>query len=244
MNPIVDSQFDPIGYLVSDFQQRFATPRQGALVPSGRAILTLTPKWHGAGALEGLEKFSHVWLISLLHASPSKNPPTKVHPPRLKGEKVGVFASRSPHRPNPIGLTLARIREVKRDQLILSEVDLIDQTPILDIKPYVAPADRPLEFSNGWTNQLEDSNHPVQFATICEQQLAVLVPEAEGIRIRSLIEETLRLDPRPLSYLEKRDFVFAARLAGLDVHFQFENETFKVIGIYSAATTEALRPNP
>src|SRR4051812_48041463 len=98
----------PLGTLRADFKQKFGTPRQGSLARSSRALVELAPEWRGRGILTGLEGFSHVWVVSFLHLSNTKRLRGKVHPPRLDGGKIGVLASRSPHRPNNIGLTLAR----------------------------------------------------------------------------------------------------------------------------------------
>src|SRR5688572_1860257 len=104
--------YTPIAFLKSDFGQRFGTPRQGALAPSMRAGLRLEPKWRGKGMFSGLEHFSHVWLLGSLHQVTHRHAPGKVRPPRLEGARMGLFATRSPHRPNSIGLTLARLLEV------------------------------------------------------------------------------------------------------------------------------------
>src|SRR5262249_16291394 len=133
--------FSPIGYVRSVFDHKFGTPRQGGLAPHSRASLLLEPVWPHKGLFDELEGFSHAWLISVFHQSKNTNVPSKIHPPRLEGKTVGVLASRSPHRPNNIGLTLARIERVEGDTLHFSGVDLVDGTPILDIKPYLAEAD-------------------------------------------------------------------------------------------------------
>src|SRR3712207_1119273 len=118
----MDAEFSlkAIGHLRADFKQKFGTPRQGSLAKHSRAHVELVPEWRGRGILSGLEGFSHVWIISYLHLSVSKRQRGKVHPPRLKGAKVGVIGSRSPHRPNNIGLTLARILSCTGDELHLA----------------------------------------------------------------------------------------------------------------------------
>src|SRR5262245_29924204 len=113
----------PMAFLRADFRQKFGTPRQGSLAKNVRAHIELAKEWRGRGILSGLEGFSHVWLVSYLHLSDNKRTRGKVHPPRLKGAKVGILGSRSPHRPNNIGLTLARIEKCEGDILELSEID-------------------------------------------------------------------------------------------------------------------------
>src|SRR6185312_13595123 len=148
-------QLEVIGVVRTVFPHKFGTPRQGALAPSSQAEFELKPEWRGKGLFSGLEGFSHVWLVSYFHRNKNTRKAGKVHPPRLLGESVGVLASRSPHRPNSLGLTLAKVEKIEGDRLHLSGVDLIDQTPILDIKPYLAEADRPAEFASGWAASLK-----------------------------------------------------------------------------------------
>ncbi|MBI4424920.1 MAG: tRNA (N6-threonylcarbamoyladenosine(37)-N6)-methyltransferase TrmO [Elusimicrobia bacterium] len=141
----------PIGTLRSCFREKFGTPRQAQLAPEATATLRVAPEHRPEQSLEGLERFSHVWLLSYFHLNTNKKPLPKVHPPRLKGRTVGLFASRSPHRPNPLGLSLARLVKVEADTLHLAGIDLVDGTPILDVKPYLPEADGAPQASAGWT---------------------------------------------------------------------------------------------
>jgi len=218
-----------LGWLRADFKQKFGTPRQGALATHSRAHLELANEWRGRGILSGLEGFSHVWLISHLHLSVTKRTRGKVHPPRLKGQKIGVLASRSPHRPNNIGLTLARVLSCSGDELVLSEVDLVDGTPILDVKPYLASADRPEQYTNGWTEGLKVSSRSCEFTEEADQRLRQLTEDPE--RIRGLIREMLILDPRPPAYMGRSDARFAVWVAGLNVVFRFHEERFTVTDV-------------
>lgn len=223
-----------MGWLRADFKQKFGTPRQGSLAKNSRARVELAPEWKGRGILSGLEGFSHVWLVSFLHLSVSKRQAGKIHPPRLKGKKVGVLASRSPHRPNNIGLTLARIDRVDGDELWLSEVDLVEGTPILDIKPYLAMADRPDEYSGGWTDTVAITTRVCEFSDKADADLVELARTKKidsSSRVRALIEEMLRLDPRPPAYLGRQDAKFAVWVAGLNVVFRFHEEKFTVTGV-------------
>ena len=224
----------PLGWLRADFKQKFGTPRQGSLAKNSRAHVELAPEWKGRGILSGLEGFSHVWIVSYLHLSVTKRQRGKIHPPRLKGAKVGIIASRSPHRPNNIGLTLARILECEKDKLVVSEVDLVDGTPILDLKPYLATADRPAEYSSGWTDHVTVTQRECEFSEKAEaelEELARLKRIEEPNRIRSLIHEMLTLDPRPPAYLGRSDAMFAVWVAGLNVTFRYFEEKFTVTGI-------------
>ncbi len=221
----------PIAWLRAEFKQKFGTPRQGSLAKNSRAHVELAPEWRGRGILSGLEGFSHVWIVSYLHLSHSKRQRGKVHPPRLKGAKVGVIGSRSPHRPNNIGLTLARVISVEKDVLQIAEVDLVDGTPILDLKPYLASADRPETFTSGWTENVESNARACEFSARADQDLNKLCDDPS--RIRALIEEMLTQDPRPPAYLGKSDANFAVWVAGLNVNFRFHDEKFTVVSIES-----------
>ena len=151
-------EFAYVGKVKSGFHNKRGVPRQGALAPAVKARIEIFPDSINGDCLEGLEKFSHAWIVFIFSRNTNQNSvqkwkrdksilfKSKIRPPTLGGKKVGVFSTRSPHRPNPIGMTLAKIEYVdyKNGILELSGVDLCDETPILDIKPYV-PADRPLK---------------------------------------------------------------------------------------------------
>lgn len=219
----------PLAWLRADFKQKFGTPRQGTLARNSRAQVELAKEWRGRGILEGLEGFSHVWIVSYLHLSENKRTRGKVHPPRLKGKKVGILGSRSPHRPNNIGLTLAKIERCEGDQLHLSGVDLVDGTPILDLKPYVAMADRPEEYSSGWIESVEPAERACEFSSQALKDLVAVSRDPD--RIQLLIHEMLTQDPRPPAYWNRADAQFAVWVAGLNVRFRFHEEKFTVEGV-------------
>lgn len=228
---ITEFKLKPLAWLRADFQQKFGTPRQGSLAKNSRAHIELAKQWRGRGILEGLESFSHVWLVSYLHLSSNTRVRGKIHPPRLKGRKVGVLGSRSPHRPNNIGLTLAKIEgcDPAKDELRLSEVDLVDGTPILDIKPYLALADRPEDFRSGWVEQVIEVERECEFTDKALQDLTAVSRNPD--RIQALIREMLTQDPRPPAYLSRKDARFAVFVAGLNVTFRFHQEKFTVTDV-------------
>lgn len=141
----------PIGIIQSCYSTRNGTPRQPLLVPLARACLIFDPSRVPPASLEGLKEYSHCWIIYVFHLNtnlenlwkqPSKSRfKAKVRVPRLKGGRMGVFATRSPHRPCPIGLTVAKVEAVQDNMVLLSGVDLVDGTPVLDIKPYLPYCD-------------------------------------------------------------------------------------------------------
>ncbi|XP_076916792.1 uncharacterized protein LOC143576631 [Bidens hawaiensis] len=141
----------PIGIIRSCFSTRNGTPRRPLIVTLARARLTFDASLVPPASLEGLEGYSHCWIIYVFHLNtdldklwktPSRSKlKAKVRVPRLKGEKMGLFATRSPHRPCPIGLTVAKVESVQESSILLSGVDLVDGTPVLDIKPYLPYCD-------------------------------------------------------------------------------------------------------
>jgi tRNA-Thr(GGU) m(6)t(6)A37 methyltransferase TsaA len=221
----------PIGHIRSVFDYKFGTPRQGSLAPNSQATFELEPLWREKGMFDRLEGFSHVWLISVFHQNTSTRSPSKIHPPRLLGESVGVLASRTPHRPNSIGLTLAKLERVEGDKLWLSGVDLVDGTPLLDIKPYLSEADRPEKFTNGWVENLEPLNVQCTFSESADDEIKTLHEQgkiADASRFAALVKEVLLLDPRPLSYRERVNERFAIVLGGMDVYARFLDGVFTV----------------
>ncbi len=140
-------RFAPIGIVRSCFREKFGIPRQPGLAPAARATLELLPPHNQPAAVRGLEDFSHVWLVFVFHGVPASRWQPTVRPPRLGGNRrLGVFATRSPFRPNPIGLSVVALDRIVTGQgrvaLHLSGVDVLDGTPVLDIKPYLPYADR------------------------------------------------------------------------------------------------------
>ena len=132
----------PVGILHSCFKEKFAIPRQPSLAPAARGVLELMPPYDCAEAVAGLEQVSHVWLLFLFHQALESKPRLRVRPPRLGGNRLlGVFATRSTHRPNGIGQSVVRLDRVEPGRLFVSGIDLLDGTPVLDIKPYVPYAD-------------------------------------------------------------------------------------------------------
>ena len=143
----------PVGIVRSCFKEKFAIPRQPQLAPAARGVLELLPPFDQGDAVEGLEQVSHVWLLFLFHQALEDKPRLKVRPPRLGGNKsMGVFATRATHRPNGIGQSVVRLEGVEPGRLLLSGIDLLDGTPVLDIKPYVPYADSIAGASNQMAN--------------------------------------------------------------------------------------------
>ncbi len=216
-----------IGFVESCYIDKFGTPRQPGLAPDSKAFLKLNPEWQPQDSLQGMNGFSHLWVLFWFHKN-SENSKfhAKVFPPRMEGEKVGVFSTRSPHRPNPIGLSLVKIESVEKNGVWVSGVDLIEGTPILDIKPYLPYAEALPEAKGGWATD-KTQKVPIAIEFLCVEKLEKW--KAKRPEIQALIEQTLGLDPRPNVYkgYEGADSPYrskhAVRLYEGDVHFQFES---------------------
>lgn len=206
-----------IGVVHSPYKQKFGTPRQSGLVPSSSGRLVLDCNYCPSGCLDGLEGFSHLWLIFSFHKNQVSNTQGKVHPPRLKGKKVGLFATRSPHRPNNLGLSLVKIESVDPDKLEIgiSGLDLIDGTPIFDIKPYIASYDQVESSISGWVDETTDTIHEVVW-----QIESQALPE----ETKSLIEESLTRDLRSALDRGNDDKTFKSRISNWDVHFKYQGQ--------------------
>jgi tRNA (adenine37-N6)-methyltransferase len=215
----------PIGVIESCYPDKFGTPRQPGLVPEALAQIKIDRQWQPEQSLQGLEGFSHVWILFWFHKNSNQRYHAKVHPPRMEGESVGVFATRSPHRPNPIGLSLVKLEKVEQDRIFISGVDLVDGTPILDIKPYLASIESQPEAKSGWSASASTSLHEIQWTELQLQQIAQWAQRIQQPDLRNLVEKTLQLDPRPQVYKgegeDKYRETHAVRFYDGDVHFSF-----------------------
>jgi len=197
-------RFTPVGHVHSCFKEKFGIPRQPGLVSEACATLELEPPYNRNEALVGLEGFSHIWIIFVFHEAMREQWRATVRPPRLGGnQRIGVFASRSPFRPNPVGMSVVKLERVECDGgrclLHLRGIDLLDGTPVLDIKPYLPYADALPEADGGYAAESPTSAIPVTFSELAEAQCTER--ERNGtLGLRRLVEQVLSLDPRPAYY--------------------------------------------
>lgn len=210
---------NPIAYIRTEFPEKFGVPRQSGLASALRGTIVFVPEYRNADALRGLEGFSHLWLIWEFSAnSERKDWQPMVRPPRMGGnERMGVFATRSPFRPNPLGLSCVEIESVQYDHqegpvIHVKGADLMDGTPIYDIKPYVKYADARPHAVCGYVDKLE------------ERTLKVVIPSeiSSGVQDKSLLEalvQTLSLDPRP-SYHDDPEREYGLSFAGMNIRFK------------------------
>ena len=218
--------FNIIARIHSDFPTKFGIPRQSALVPELKSRIVFEPEYRDENALRGIEQFTHLWLI--WNFSESKGWSPTVRPPRLGGNtRLGVFATRSPFRPNPIGLSSVRLEGVERDPklgpvLLVSCADLMDGTPILDIKPYIPYADSHPEASDGFTAQTIQHHLEVDFPA----ELLDRVP----VDKRTALTGVLAQDPRP-SYQDDPERIYGFPFAGMELRFRVEGNQLTVVNI-------------
>ncbi|TAE73512.1 MAG: tRNA (N6-threonylcarbamoyladenosine(37)-N6)-methyltransferase TrmO [Verrucomicrobia bacterium] len=222
----------PVGIVRSCFGGKFAVPRQPGLCPSAWGELVFEPEFRQAEALRGIEGFSHLWLVFGFHLTVDAGWKPTVRPPRLGGnERVGVFASRSTFRPNGLGLSLVRLdgvewRSGEGGVLLLGGLDLVDGTPVYDVKPYLPYAEAVLDARGG-------------FAPGEPERLDVSTAGVAGFddlpeRSRRLIGEALALDPRPPAAREEVGRVHGAGLCGLEVKFRVEGRRCEVVSVEPA----------
>lgn len=210
----------PVGILRSCFKEKFAIPRQPQLAPAARGVLELLPPFNGGEAVVGLEQVSHVWLLFLFHQALEDTPRLKVRPPRLGGNQtLGVFASRATHRPNGIGQSVVKLDKVEAGRLWLSGIDLLDGTPVLDIKPYVPYADCQLDARNGIAAAPPELI-PVEWTPDALAQ-ARLEGERLGEPLVALVEQCLAQDPRPAYQKPQPERRYGARLWDVDVRWHY-----------------------
>ena len=216
-------EITPIAVIRTDFDEKFGIPRQSGRAPSAVGRIELLPKYRDPDALRGLEGFSHLWLIFDFSESHRSEWSPTVRPPRLGGNKrIGVFASRSPFRPNPIGLSCVKIESIGDGVITVSGCDLLDGTPIFDIKPYLPSADCYPEAAGRYADSFTDYRLEVDFPP----ELLALIPEDK----RAALCECLADDPRP-SYQHDPERVYSMRFAGCDIHFIVSEGTVRVTGV-------------
>jgi len=208
----------PIGFVRSCFKEKFAIPRQPQLAPAARGVLELVAPFDHPDAVQGLEQVSHVWLLFLFHLALEDKPRLKVRPPRLGGnQSMGVFATRATHRPNGIGQSVVKLDKVEPGRLYLSGIDLLDGTPVLDIKPYVPYADSVAAATNqiASADLIPVSWEPAALAQAHEHGLRLQEPLVE------LIEQCLAQDPRPAYQTPTPERRYGAQFWDLDVRWHY-----------------------
>lgn len=237
----MEFHFPAIGIIHSCFKEKFGIPRQPGLVPLARAQLEFLPPYNDPAAMEGLTDCSHIWIQFVFHANRREAWKPKVKPPRLGGNKSrGVFATRSPVRPSPIGLSVVKLEGIRQDcgklWLELSGVDLLDGTPVLDIKPYVPYVDCVTEAVNDFA-----AAPPIPISVELTPTAVTLCAEyhrIHGVDLQSLITQILQQDPRPPYQQPEPERIYGMRLLDLDVRWVYLTQadpcTIRVVEINPA----------
>lgn len=214
-----------IGHIHTDFPTKFGIPRQSGLVEELKATITFEPEYRNPEAFRGLEEFSYIWLLWKFSKSEKKHWSATVKPPRLGGKKrMGVFATRSPYRPNDIGLSSVKLEKIEFDEkkgpvLHVAGADLMDQTPIYDIKPYIAYADSHPDAAEGFAGTVKGKNLQVEFP----EELLSRYPEEKRKAVIGILEQ----DPRP-AYDTDETRIYGVEFAGYDIHFTVSGNVLKV----------------
>jgi len=222
------TSLNTIGYVRTDFPTKFGIPRQSRLVET-RARVELVPPYNQPDAVRGLEEFTHIWLLWEFSENVREDGAwsATVRPPRLGGNvRKGVFATRSPFRPNPIGLSCVRLDSVSYEEngpvLYITGADLMDNTPIYDIKPYVTYSDCIPEAVGGFSEKVKDYRVRVEIP----EDLLMRIPQDQ----RGLVHDILEQDPRP-SYQEDPDRVYGMEYAGLEIRFRVSGSVLTVCDV-------------
>lgn len=228
----------PIAHIRSPFETKFGVPRQSGLVPELTAEIVFTPPYRNPDALRGIEGFDYLWLLWHFSAARQEGWSPTVRPPRLGGNaRLGVFATRSPFRPNPIGLSCVRLLGVSHDSrgpvLRVAGADLMDGTPIFDIKPYLPYADAHPEAAGGFTAEVSRRQLKVEIPAA----LLAQIPEAS----RAALTGVLAQDPRP-SYQSDPSRVYGMRFAGLEVRFTVDGDRLRVEAVFPAEEMSKEKP--
>ncbi|PSW55728.1 tRNA (N6-threonylcarbamoyladenosine(37)-N6)-methyltransferase TrmO [Photobacterium leiognathi] len=220
---------DPIGIIHSPYKEKFAVPRQPGLVPSARSEIILQGDANSLEAVRGLEQFSHLWLLFLFDQNLEAGWRPTVRPPRLGGnERIGVFASRATFRPNGIGMSAVELKGVRHENgnviIELGGVDLVDGTPIVDIKPYIPYSDSLPQAQGGFASNAPDLM-PVCFSKTALNQL----PSKNKAYYQTVLSEVLAQDPRPAYKKGKPDpKQYAVHLFDFNVHFSVTEQQITV----------------
>ncbi|MFK8138719.1 MAG: tRNA (N6-threonylcarbamoyladenosine(37)-N6)-methyltransferase TrmO [Bdellovibrionales bacterium] len=223
-----------IGKICSPFKTKFAVPRQSQLVEGIHSKVCLKKSVQPEIALNGIERFSHIWLIWHFHLNTNKKYRAKVSPPRSPEEKLGVFATRSPHRPSPIGMSVVELVEVGKDHVWVKGADLVQDTPILDIKPYIASYDSFPEAKTGWLHAVDARLDSVLFSEEFNSAISLEFDQITSGRdfnnssqFLDFVESLLLEDPRPKSFKAKPSLekVFVMELYNIEIFFEIQNNT-------------------
>ncbi len=222
------TELNVIAHIRTDFSSKFGIPRQSGLVDELEATIIFEPEYRNPESLRGIEEYSHLWILWQFSECIDKEWTPTVRPPRLGGNKrMGVFATRSPFRPNPIGLSCVKLLGIEKTEkygcvIRVSGADLLDGTPIYDIKPYLPYVDSHPEASNGFALDEKEGRLEVE---ISDELIKIIPPEKQAA-----LKAVLAQDPRP-GYQDIPDRIYGIEFAGFDIRFKVESKLLTVIEI-------------
>ena len=215
-------EIKPIAHIHTDFKEKFGIPRQSGRVPDLIGKIVFEPEYNNPEAIRGLENFSHIWLIFEFSEAEYKSGTMTVRPPRLGGNtRIGIFASRSPYRPNSLGLSCVKIEKIEQGSITVSGVDILDGTPIYDIKPYIPYSGSISEAQGSYAEEEKEHSLTVE---IPDELLKILPQDKQ----QSVIA-CLRDDPRPSYQEDGRGYSMA--FSGYDIHFTVNKDKLTVTAI-------------
>lgn len=230
-------QVQTIARISSPFTEKFGIPRQPGLAPSITAEVILEPEFASREAVSGLEQCSHIWLLFIFSKAVDQGWKARVRPPRLGGnQKLGVFATRSPFRPNHIGMSVVELLDIQmRENSLVLKVrgaDLLNGTPIIDIKPYLPYADSLPEARYELASSATRLDLPLALSAKAQRQLPQLVPDYP-VDLHQQISELLACDPRP-AYQRDPDRTYGVRLYDLNIRFRIDDKAIHLISLEKA----------
>ena len=226
---------EPLGFIKTPFKQKFAIPRQPRLVPQAIGELTLIAPFDNPDLFRDLEQFSHVWLLFMFHENLEKGWTPTIRPPRLGGnQRTGVLATRSTFRPNGIGMSAVQLLEVNGKTIKVGGIDLLDGTPIVDIKPYIPYSDIIEDANGGFAQNAPENNMEVIFSHEALKQCEQFVSQNPNKypQLKALIENLLKQDPRPAYRQHKTNIQeYGVAIYDLEVNWQVEGQVTTVQSI-------------
>mgnify|MGYP000882606546 FL=1 len=228
---MINTSLEVIGYVRCDYKEKFGIPRQSGLTGCATAFIEMLPPYNQAEAFRGLDEFSHLWLLWDFSKAHKNGFTATVKPPKLGGnQRMGVFATRSPFRPNNIGLSSVRLLDIIYNEetgcvhgLVVSGADILDGTPVYDIKPYLPYTDSHPEATGGWTDSLDIPELSVCFSDDIAAKLETIFSSAQ---IEAL-KEILAQDPRP-GYQDEPGRRYGMLYGGYDIRFNISGDTLTI----------------
>ena len=214
-----------IAHIYTDFPEKFGIPRQSGLIDGLKGKIIFEPEYRVAEAVKGMEEYSHLWLLWKFSKAERNEWSPTVRPPRLGGKKrMGVFATRSPFRPNPIGLSCVKLEKIELDEMLgpvlyVSGIDMLDGTPLYDIKPYLSYCDSREDAKCGFADAVKDRELCVEYEDTVAQDM--------DAQTMGTICEILRQDPRT-AYLEDEDRVWGISYAGYNIKFTVRGQKLRI----------------